>query len=301
MAKNKGLIKALATEITTPNAPTSKGARIYNTRLNAQSANDPIQNELDLDISPDIRHGSAVLIIRTNRIVDHYMTPAEQLEAQRAQNGGETNLEIYKDNVLAAQHLIEISHQATPTLRIVIPSGHTAGQTLRGNDGKSYTAVLDSNGKVAYYDTGSSCVMEKAAWEATTYTHPNDDLLSDAKKQEITHKYDKDGKLVERTEADRAIQLVLARQDVKYTELPFRMDMIDRITREVSGSTAQNDPSFTTAAGSGIKANDSPTAPFDAAATGKAPVKSIMFKTAPANPAPWDKLPANEPKLEIGA
>lgn len=296
-------IKAQSRQMTSPSALLTAvdSAPYIRSSLQAFAANDPVQEEQDLDINPDIRPKD-VLRIRTHRIVDKYETEEEKQEAERQENGGLTNLELHEAVALAINSI----YYPTPdpylsveqsSYKIIVPPDYTAGTKFAGSDGKNYTPILDESGKVAYFDTGASCVMNKGGLSATTPPMVNDDLIDKSQAYNITYKVDAQGNETRRSAEDANFQLAMTRMDNQYTKLPYQLDMVDRITAEVSGATT-----FKSAAPSGIKTDAKPAEPFTSAvtATDAAPAatKSIMFKAR--EPLPWDKktVAATAPTLE---
>lgn len=252
-------------------------------------------------LNPDIKPGEELYDPETFSIVHKYQNDAEKKEEERKENGGLTDFELHQAITFAINN---ISYPPTylsveqPSYKIVAPPNCTAGQKFTGSDGKSYTPILDKeSGKVAYYDSGASCVMNLGGLSATTPPMVNDDLISKSQIYNITFKVDHQGNETRRTPEDANFQLAMTRLDNKYTVLPYQLDGVNRFYAEMAGSNT-----FKSAAPSGIKTDTKPAEPFASAvaATDAAPAakKSIMFKAR--EPLPWEKSPvaANAPVFE---
>lgn len=282
-------IKAQSRQMTSPSALlTAANATPYvRSSLQAFAKNDPVQEELDMDITPDIR-AKDVLRLRAHKIVKKYESETEeQKEQEREHNGGLTNFELYQLMVLETNRITLKSINTEFQIKIVAPPDFTIGNSVVGRDGKSYVAILDQEGKTAYFDTGESCVMNKGGLSPTTPAKVNDDLIDKDQAYNITYKVDAQGNETRRTAEDADFQLALTRMDNQHTKLPYQLDMIDRIEAEVTGST-----SFKSAAPVEIKTDKKPADPFTTAAiddTTPAASKSIMFKAR--EPLPWEKQP----------
>lgn len=259
---------------------------------------DPVQEILEdrqAKGSPYIDNsGREVLRVRNPafELVDSYMTVDQKLEAERQENGGLTHQEAQAQQYAMLFHLYEAPTANSSNVRVVTPPpGHTLGATQVGRDGRKYIPVLDEQGKVAYFDDGMSCVMNKGGLAATTPADVNDDLIDDSQKFNITYKVDAKGNKTERSPEEANLQLALTRMDNEYIKLPMQLDMVDRIINKVSKDAA-NEASFGSSVSSGIVASITPSEPFSAAVTGTdapAASKSIMF--ANKAPAPWAKAP----------
>lgn len=300
-------------QVTTPSLGTPKDVKaatqklaekspIIATKLQTFAQNDPVQSEYNDDVSPDLNPRD-ILRIRSNRIVHKYESAEEREAEERQDNFGYTKNELarlvssayedlYEDDA-SFEHYNLYSYQP---LVVTAPPGCYAAHEQRyvAQNNLIYTPIYNEDGKLSYLDNGMECALPKVGLASTTPKMAYDDLIPKDRVNEINTKYDPaTGKIVDRDANDAAIKLAFAREEAKYIELPKQLDMIKRISDEVTSRPAQNDPSFASAAPSGITAAVKPSEPFAAAASATdapaAETKSIMFQT-PRTPAPWEKV-----------
>lgn len=330
----KKMIRELATELTAPRAASKPLARSTHSHMQHSSSNDPIWDKLEreeLNGSPNIDNtGRGLIRVRNHafEINDRYESTADKEEAEREEYGGLTKFEAYQATVMAVHHAYD-SPSVFATQSVVflpkptaLPEGYKAGLTLTGKDGKSFTAIYDEKGDVAYYDTGSTCAQNPNGISATIAARPIDKLLDDSQKFNINYKIDAHGNMVKRTAEEANFQLTLAR--IENQALKFRTvdEMIadmsfeagEKATRESIAAAAakKNAPAFGSSVASGIETSVAPSATFGDAMPGDAAPaaqsKSIMFQNQPPKAkAPWEtpdktsKVSANEPKFELTA
>lgn len=299
MAKNKALVQETKTEITGAPVTNAKPvpARTIQAKLNTQSANDPICTILERrerNGSIDIDNtGRAILRIRNHdfEINDVYETQDEKRQAALLQKNCVTGLSEAQSNFLFVHQIYHPKESVTiidqPSAARA-PAGYSVGYSLKGNNGTSFTAIHDQTGKLAYYDTGKSCVMPSVALAAATPAARNDGLIDAGQSFNINYKI-KDGKVLPKTAEESALALTLARIDNNATKLPSQLDMIERITdqvvREATENTLRKDitkgGTFSSSIDSGIKTDLRPSTPFETAIFGITkpdPSRSIMFQ-----------------------
>ena len=251
----------------------------------------------DFSASPDIDNtGAGVLRIRNAawEINDKY-AGAGDLNVQRLENGGLTNIEVQKSIYSANQAVYHAQSSSNglfaqpaswgSSVNIVIPAGYAAGKTITGNDGKQYVEMRDSvTGEVVSHLGNSMCMSVDAdvfnPLKATTKS-----LRDEADHFEINYKFDADGKAIPRTESEKAFREMMVDLDNSATKLPSQLNMITIITND---ALAASNPKFQSAAKTAIETTVAPVENFSGAASAQTtPVQSVVFKTGTNKPAPW--------------
>jgi hypothetical protein len=265
----------------------------------------------DFSASPDIDNtGRGITKLRNTawEINDKY-AGAGDLNVQRLENGGLTNIEVQRSIYSANQAIyhpttsVNEAMFARPaswgsSVNIMMPAGYTAGKTITGNDGQQYIEMRDSvTGEVVSHLGNSMCMSVDSdvfnPLKATTKS-----LRDEADHFEINYKFDADGKAIPRTESEKAFREMMVDLDNGATKLPSQLNMITIITND---ALAASNPKFQSAAKTAIETPVTPVENFSGAASAQTtPVQSVVFKTGSNKPAPW-AMPAVQndgPKLE---
>lgn len=264
----------------------------------------------DFSASPDIDNsGRGILKIRNVawELNDKYAGLGD-LNIQRIENGGFTNAEEARFQFSVTQAIYHPTGSAYETffspaswsssINIAMPAGYSTGKTITGNNGQQYIEVRDSKtGELEYLLGQHSCMMANADAFNPLYKTTKS-LRNDADHFEINNKI-VDGKVVPRTESEKAFKETMIDFDNRATKLPNQLDMITIITNDV---LAENDAKFQSVANADIKTSVAPAANFSGVADGvTTPVQSIILKPD-AKTTPWVMPTAqNEPRFALEA
>ena len=264
----------------------------------------------DFSASPDIDNsGRGILKIRNVawELNDKYAGLGD-LNIQRIENGGFTDAEEARFQFSVTQAIYHPTESAYETffrpaswsssVNIAMPAGFEAGKTITGNDGQQYIEMRDSEtGKVDIILGQYSCMSANADAFNPLYKTTKS-LRDEADHFEINNKI-VDGRIVPRTESEKAFRETVIDLDNRATKLPNQLDMITIITNDV---LAENDAKFQSAANADIKTSVAPAANFSDVADGvTTPVSSIILKPD-AKTTPWAMPTAqNEPRFALEA
>jgi|GEM_PF-6328882 len=247
------------------------------TKLALNPSQDPIGKRLrdrEMNGSVDIDNtGRGVLEILNPAFLLNYkygdVTERETIERQA--NGGMTNQELGRFYFNEAHSHDYHSSFNSP---IIVPPQYKVGEKVTGNDGKSYTQVLDKvTGQVAYFDDGFSCVNPNSA-KLNPDFRTSESLRDEGQIFSIQNNVNADGSITPKTATEAAVAAMFVDMDNRAIKLPYQLDMIKIISNDITGVPVSNDPVF--------GESNKPTNP------------SVMFK-ANKSPAPWEP-PAPSPQ-----